>query len=203
MRLRFLPGVLCLAASVQASDYSLPAYDIIGKNSSYNTRYVETERDRAFEESELALPGFPDRQTSWLEIEVADGTNRRIAVSEQSIALAPDRTVRYLLNIRSAKGSDNISAEALYCSPYTLSAKPSSYKIYAYGDSTGKRWIPVRRPEWKNLGTLLNSEHSVRSVIYQAWCVDGLPGDTAGLVRRLKERAGNFPVPGKLNRDKK
>lgn len=203
MRLCFLLGVLGLAASVQASAYSLQHHDISGKNSDYNTRYAETEHDKAFEESRLPLPEFPDEQTNWLPIEPADGTNRRIAVSEQSITLAPDRTVRYVLNIRSANGSDNISAEALYCAPYTLSAKPSSYKIYAYGDSAGQRWIPLRRSEWKRLGTVLNAEHPIRAAIYQAWCVDGLPSDAAGLIRRLKERAGGLASPGKLNRDRK
>jgi len=41
----------------------------------------------------------------------------------------------------------------------------------------------------------------MRAVLYQAFCTDGVPTTTEGLVKRLKERAGRY-APKMVRHDK-
>ncbi|MDO5058427.1 MAG: CNP1-like family protein [Neisseria sp.] len=178
------------------------------KDTDYNTRFVETEDSRSlagFNESEIALPDFPNAHTPWIDIDIVGQSDKTVQIAENSIILAPDRSVRYLLNMRPKNGSDNLSVEALYCATNTFGAsKRSSYKTYAYGDSTNRRWIRARNPQWQDLGQAFNSGNPIRAELYKAWCVDGLPSSTEGLKARLNERAGRFPASGSLtNKDNK
>ena len=176
------------------------------KDTLTNTRYVETEADKArqnFTEAEEALPAFPTDNTRWHELYVGPSFTKQPFVALDSIYLASDQTVRYILNVRSAQGMDNLSVEALYCSPSSFNqAKKSSYKTYAYGDPVNRRWIRARNAQWKDMGAILNSADPVRGVLYKAWCVDGLPNTPEKLVQRVQELGGRLPVSGKQSRQK-
>lgn len=164
------------------------------KDTLVNTRYVERnphEADTQFQEAELALPPMPGKDAQWFDLYIKPDFPQQPQIDLNSIILAPDNTVRYVLNIRSARGHDNLSAEALYCSESAFSAKKkSSYKVYGYGDPVNNRWIRPRNAQWKEIGAILNTADPVRGVLYRAFCEDGLPGSKEKLVQRLKERSG-------------
>lgn len=108
---------------------------------------------------------------------------------------APDGSIRYILNIRSDKGYDNLTAEGIFCARSSIgfgNGKLSSYKVFGYGDTVNSRWIQPRNAEWKPIGGTLGRNDALRAVLYQAFCEGGVPADTQGLVQRLKERAGRY-----------
>ena len=198
MRLLLLPLLFLSLHSAYATGFNQ-------KDTLTNTRYVETEADKArltFTESDEALPAFPPENTRWQALYVNPSFSKHALVALDIIYLAPDQTVRYILNVRSTQGIDNLSVEALYCSPTTLQPTKSSYKTYAYGDPINRRWIVARNAQWKEMGSILNSADPVRGVLYKAWCVDGLPQTQAGLVQRVQELGGRVPESGKQVRHK-
>ena len=173
------------------------------KETYYNTRYVETEADRrraVFTETEEPLPPFPTAD-GWTELYVSPTYPGQLLISRDSIHPAADRTVRYVLNLRPQRGgSDNISAEALYCADTSFNlreGKKSAYKTYAYGDPVNRRWIPARNALWQDLGGSPTGGAALRGALYRIWCIDGTPGTAATLVQRLNERGGLRDASGK------
>ena len=176
------------------------------KETDYNTRYVETEADRrraVFTETEEPLPPFPTAD-GWTELYVSPTYPGQLLISRDSIHPAADRTVRYVLNLRPQHGgTDNISAEALYCAASSFNireGKKSAYKTYAYGDPVNRRWIAARNARWQNLGGRPDSAAAVRETLYRIWCHDGTPETREGLLRRLDERGGKNAASGRQNR---
>ena len=189
---------LCLLALIVAGT-SLAATPRNDKNTTTNTRYVESAAERAsgeFKEADVALPPVPDAGgEGWFDLYVGNGFDKQPRILLDSIALAPDGSVRYVLNIRSAKGYDNLSTEGFLCSDTSLSlneAKRSAYKIFGYADTVNRRWISARNSEWKPIGSILNTADTVRTVLYRAFCVDGRPDSNAALQQRVRERSGRY-----------
>ena len=189
-------ALLLAAPFVQAERFSL-------KDNENSSRYVETEADikrRTFTEAEEALPPFPAEGTKWFELYVSPTFDKHLLISPDSIHAAEDGTVRYVLNLRSGKGIDNISSEALYCAPGSFSSqqgKKHSYKIYAYGDPVNKRWIKARNPQWQELGGAATGNAAVRAVLHDVWCVDGIPSGDGVLLERLNIRGGKYEADGR------
>lgn len=194
-----LPAFLILAAA------SVPAFAIgfSQKDTLTNTRYKESAEEiaaREFKEADNPLPALPDTNAGdWFDIYVDEeyGKQPKILLDSLQIMPSPDNSIRYILNIRSSKGYDNLSAEGLFCARSSVSFgqdKRSSYKVFGYGDTVNGKWILPRNAEWKPIGTALNRNDALRTVLYKAFCVDGTPADTEGLIRRLKERAGRYGV---------
>ena len=180
------------------------------KDTLTNTRYQESPEEvaaREFKEHKAELPPLPDTQSGdWFDLYVNEtyGKQPKILLSSLQIMPAPDNSIRYVLNVRSDKGYDNLSVEGLYCArtSFTYSKdKRSSYKVFAYGDTVNHRWIEPRKAEWKPIGSTFNKNDAMRAVLYQAFCVDGVPTTTEGLVKRLKERAGRY-APKMVRHDK-
>lgn len=145
-------------------------------------------------------PPFPAEGTKWFELYVSPTFDKHLLISPDSIHAAKDGTVRYVLNLRSGKGIDNISSEALYCAPGSFSSqqgKKHSYKIYAYGDPVNKRWIKARNPQWQELGGAATSNAAVRAVLHDVWCVDGIPSGDGALLERLNMRGGKYETDGR------
>ena len=173
------------------------------KDSHVNTRYQEStaeQASRAFREAETDLPSLPDTQSGdWFDVYVrADYTKKpKILLSSLSIMPAPDNSVRYVLNTQSAGGHDNLTVEGIFCARSSFKYqedKLSSYKVFGYGDPVNRRWIQPRHPEWKPIGGAMSRNDALRTVLYQAFCVDGRPNTVEGLQQRLRERAGRYPV---------
>ena len=169
------------------------------KDTLTNTRYQESPEEvaaREFKEHKAELPPLPDTQSGdWFDLYVNEtyGKQPKILLSSLQIMPAPDNSIRYVLNVRSDKGYDNLSVEVLYCArtSFTYSNdKRSSYKVFAYGDTVNHRWIEPRKGDWKLIGNAFSRNDALHTALYQAFCVDGMPTTVEGLVQRLKERGG-------------
>ena len=169
------------------------------KDTLTNTRYQESPEEvaaREFKEHKAELPPLPDTQSGdWFDLYVNEtyGKQPKILLSSLQIMPAPDNSIRYVLNVRSDKGYDNLSVEGLYCArtSFTYSNdKRSSYKVFAYGDTVNRRWIEPRKGDWKLIGNTFSRNDAMHTALYQAFCVDGMPTTVEGLVQRLKERGG-------------
>lgn len=169
------------------------------KDTLTNTRYQESPEEvaaREFKEHKAELPPLPDTQSGdWFDLYVNEtyGKQPRILLSSLQIMPAPDNSIRYVLNVRSDKGYDNLSVEGLYCArtSFTYSNdKRSSYKVFAYGDTVNRRWIEPRKGDWKLIGNAFSRNDALHTELYQAFCIDGMPTTVEGLVQRLKERGG-------------
>ncbi|MDO4879233.1 MAG: CNP1-like family protein [Neisseria sp.] len=198
MRLILLPALL-LAAHAQAAITS-------DKESDINQHYIETEADlnrKNFTEAQEGLPPYPAENTDWFELYIGPASDKKPAVSLSSVHTAADGTIRYILNNRSQRGADNISAEAIYCATTSFvgrEGKKSSYKTYAYGDSVNKRWIEPRNPQWHDLGNTFEHGDPVRRLLLQVWCRDGAPADTGAATALLKRHGGRIPSSGQQDR---
>ena len=171
------------------------------KDTPINTRYRETPEEaaaREFKEHTAELPPLPDAHSdSWFDIYVDEnyGKQPKILLDSLQIMPAPDGSIRYILNIRSDKGYDNLTAEGIFCARSSIgfgNGKLSSYTMFGYGDTVNRRWIQPRNTEWKPIGGALSRNDALRAVLYAAFCEDGIPTDTHGLIQRLKERAGHY-----------
>ncbi|MDO1508885.1 MULTISPECIES: CNP1-like family protein [unclassified Neisseria] len=189
---RFLLLVPVLAA---AHAFAAPHHD---KDTLTNSRYQESTAEKAareFKEADVALPAFPDtRNGGWFDIYVNNTYTKKPKILLDSIALAPDGTVRYVLNIQSKQGYDNLSSEGIFCAGTSFSLKESqrsSFKVFGYGDTVNKRWITPRNGEWKPIGAILNTADPVRGVLYRAFCEDGKPENEQALRERVIRRAGS------------
>ena len=169
------------------------------KDTLTNTRYQESPEEvaaREFKEHKAELPPLPDTQSGdWFNLYVNEtyGKQPKILLSSLQIMPAPDNSIRYVLNVRSDKGYDNLSVEGLYCArtSFTYSNdKRSSYKVFAYGDTVNRRWIEPRKGDWKLIGNAFSRNDALHTALYQAFCIDGMPTTVEGLVQRLKERGG-------------
>lgn len=169
------------------------------KDTLTNTRYQESPEEvaaREFKEHKAELPPLPDTQSGdWFDLYVNEtyGKQPKILLSSLQIMPAPDNSIRYVLNVRSDKGYDNLSVEGLYCArtSFTYSNdKRSSYKVFAYGDTVNRRWIEPHKGDWKLIGNAFSRNDALHTALYQAFCVDGMPTTVEGLVQRLKERGG-------------
>lgn len=169
------------------------------KDTLTNTRYQESPEEvaaREFKEHKAELPPLPDTQSGdWFDLYVNEtyGKQPKILLSSLQIMPAPDNSIRYVLNVRSDKGYDNLSVEGLYCArtSFTYSNdKRSSYKVFAYGDTVNRRWIEPRKGDWKLIGNAFSRNDALHAALYQAFCIDGMPTTVEGLVQRLKERGG-------------
>ena len=169
------------------------------KDTLTNTRYQESPEEvaaREFKEHKAELPPLPDTQSGdWFDLYVNEtyGKQPKILLSSLQIMPAPDNSIRYVLNVRSDKGYDNLSVEGLYCArtSFTYSNdKRSSYKVFAYGDTVNHRWIEPRKGDWKLIGNAFSRNDALHTALYQAFCIDGMPTTIKGLVQRLKERGG-------------
>lgn len=171
------------------------------KDTLTNTRYQETPEEiaaREFKEADVPLPDFPDTKSGgWFELYISNTYKNQPKVLLDSVTPAPDGSIRYILNMQSKQGYDNLTAEGIFCSNvafnYNDDSKRSSYKIFGYGDTVNKRWItPRSNTGWKPIGAILNSADPVRGALYRAFCEDGKPSDAAKLRDRIIQRSGRY-----------
>lgn len=199
---------LLLMAALAAP--SVSAMQRSDKDTLVNTRYQESAQEKAareFKEAEADLPALPDSKSGdWFDIYVSETYAKRpkILLSSLQIMPAPDTSIRYILNTQSAQGHDNLTAEGIFCARSSFNYggdKRSSYKVFGYGDPLNNRWIKPRNADWKPMGGAMNRNDELRSVLYNAFCVDGAPNTTEGLIERLRQRAGRHK-PSLVNTSK-
>lgn len=152
-----------------------------------------TEMRHEFHESEMDLPDLPDPNTGdWFNLYISPTHSGSVHILLSSVHIAPDKSVRYVLNQRSAKGYDNLSAEGLLCvTGYQfLGSDGAKVKTFGYGDLSNQRWIEPRRSDWTAIGGKMNGTDKVRGTLYQLLCVDGLPKTDDELRKRIQKYGG-------------
>ena len=165
----------------------------------YNSRIIDRvqETDQTFNEVEITLPKVPNpEQGDWFELYVDNMYRGKPRILLNSLTLAPDGSIRYLFDNRSAAGSSNITAEGFLCVTGTklLDSEGSKVKTYAYADLVHHRWIRPRKSDWKVLGGQRNNTDRVRAVLYDAFCTDTRPKSSDDLRARLQNHIKNLGV---------
>lgn len=161
----------------------------------------DDDTETVFQETELPLPPVPDTaQSGWFELYVSPMYRGQALILPDSITVADDRTIRYVLNRRSAAGYDNLTAEGLYCftGNRLLGSDGAQVKTFAYADTTSGRWMQPRRAQWQVIGGKHNGIDPVRGVLYEVFCVDGR-ADADTLRQRLRRSGG---LSGRRENDK-
>lgn len=189
-------SLLVMMALAAPSAFAFPKSD---KDTLVNSRYQESAQEKAareFKEAEADLPALPDTKSSdWFDIYVSEtyAKQPKILLSSLQIMPSPDTSIRYILNTQSSQGYDNLTAEGIFCARSSFNYggdKRSSYKVFGYGDPVNNRWIKPRNADWKPMGGAMNRNDELRSVLYNAFCVDGAPNTVEGLIERLQQRTG-------------
>ena len=131
------------------------------------TRQNLSEYHRDFNEADVELPPVPNPDAEgWFELYIGNTFAGHPRILLDSITYAPDGSVRYLFNNRSAKGMDNVTAEGIYCvsGKKLLDSEGSLLKTFAYADLANNRWIMPRNAGWQTLGSQRNSSDRVRQI---------------------------------------
>ncbi len=147
-----------------------------------NRYYIESEKDRPWEEIAVPMPDYPPADAQWLDLYVSNTHPARPKLMAQSVRIAPDNTVHYILNIQSLQGFNNITAEALHCPQISV-------KTFGYGDDVNRRWVVPKVSAWKTIGSVNENTDPVRHLLYRTFCEDGLPRNEAQMMERIRSRA--------------
>lgn len=154
---------------------------------------VSDRSDAEFQESSLPLPELPDTEgAGWFDLYVSPTFSGKPQILLDSIHYAPDGSIRYILNNRSASGYPNVSAEGLLCitGAKLLGSEGSKLKTFAFADLVNRRWITPRNSRWEVIGGKLNGSNAVRRVLYEAFCIDGRAASDELLRQRLRRQSG-------------
>ncbi len=144
-----------------------------------NPRFKEV----PWSEEKQPLPPFPEMgEDLWQEFYVNEQHKNTALLHLQSISVVPnDFTIRYVLNIKTPSGVNNISAEGLRCTDRLN-------KVMAYADTVNQRWIENKRGEWASI----DSSDAVRLQIRYIFCDKGTPKDHNDAVDRVFKEGGKF-----------
>lgn len=126
-----------------------------------------------FKEQEVSLPAVPNtKQGQWINLYIDEAYQGQAQILLDSIVLAPDGSIRYILNAQSIQGGHNISAEGIVCitGEVLFTSATSKYKTFAYADLYNQQWIMARQSEWKEIDPQLNRSAQIRRVLYDAFC---------------------------------
>ncbi len=145
-------GLLCAANLAHA--------DMLDK---MNNRKGSYQPETAWQEQVLPLPGYPVT-AQWVELDTPVTVKPRVFVDSNSLMLAEDRTVRFILRQLSSSGIDNISLEGMHCGERTQ-------RSFAFADTTGQRWITSQRAEWRRL----DGNNTLLQTVIKALCPEDAP----------------------------
>ncbi|MBR5940942.1 MAG: hypothetical protein IKZ88_06750, partial [Neisseriaceae bacterium] len=147
----------------------LPIFALIVFSGSLNARQIseyqpKPDEDKEWVENQQDLPPYPAMDSpAWQEIVVEKDDDGKAYLLTDNIRYLDDGTVRYVLNLKSKNGIDNISAEGLLC-------KDKTQRIYAFGDTTNHRWIESKNSKWQALGTSSMRQNQVAYTLYTVFC---------------------------------
>jgi len=136
-----------------------------------------TVQDREWQETEAPPPPAFDRKRL-LALEMPPYMNLKFGVDPQTISLAGDGVVRYVI-VAYREGSDALNAfyEGVRC---------STEEVKTYARYSGGAWQPVDKPEWKRIGDM-NSIYA-KELAKQSLCRGHAPRLSVGdMVRELKQ----------------
>ena len=164
----------------------LPIFALILCSGSLYARQISEYQPRPNEDKEWVenkqdLPPFPAMDSpAWQEIVVEKDDDGKAYLLTDNIRYIDDGTIRYVLNLKSKNGIDNISAEGLLC-------KDKTQRIYAFGDTTHQKWIESKNSKWQPLGSSAFRQNQVAYTLYTVFCASAqAPKDPQELAKRLK-----------------
>ena len=164
----------------------LPIFAIIVLSGSLNAREIDQyqsqgDEDQEWVENQQDLPPFPALDSpAWQEIVTEKNDDGKAFLLTDNIRYVDDGSIRYVLNIKSKNGIDNISAEGLLC-------KEKTQRIYAFGDPVNRRWIEVKNSQWQPIGNSSRRQNEITHTLRTVFCAKKqLPKDPNELAKRLK-----------------
>lgn len=163
----------------------ISAFSLADNKRKYTTYATE---DKEWAESEQALPPFPDLESDdWQSFYVSETYNNTPMILLDSIVIAPDNSARYILNVRGAKGSNNVSVEGIRCTNRLN-------KTFAFGDTSSNRWIMVQNSDWKSI----RPQDSMRQRLREIFCFNTMPRNQEEAITRIKAEAGKISPNKKI-----
>lgn len=165
---KIILSVVCLAVSVAFAKREVE----------FNPGFEDTE---LWQEKREVLPDFPDmNDSSWLSFDAGNALDGTPMVLYSSIYRAEDGSVRYVYNLRSSGGFDNLSVEGIYC-------KDGTNKAFAFGDTVNHRWIESKGTEWRKIGTALHSTDKARHFLAKIFCLGDFPKNREEMYQKMQE----------------
>lgn len=165
---KIILSVVCLAVSVAFAK----------RNDGYNPGFDD---EQPWQEINETLPDFPNmNDTQWLSFDAGNAFEGTPMVLFSSIYRAKDRSVRYVYNLRSNNGFDNLSVEGINCQERT-------FKSFAFGDTINHRWIEAKGGQWRLIGAALYSTDDARNMLRQVFCHGDFPKTALEMQNHLKE----------------
>ncbi len=133
---KLLALCLCLLVplAVQAGQW-----DKAWGKESWATFEYNFDNEKPWVEIQAQLPSVP-KDENLLPFFVSSATDNLFFVDGSSISTGPDGVVRYVLMVKSASGSANLTFEGMRCAS-------KERKIYAIGRTDGT-WARARNPRW-------------------------------------------------------
>lgn len=126
--------------------------------------------------SDLFFPSLDD--PAWAEVNTYQTILPKILLT--SIYQADNNSKSYYLNIPSAEGFQNLTAETIDC-------KKKSYVVVAIGDPIAKNWIKPETTTSTPIDLNLNSNDIIRRTIYSKFCKNVFPKTPSGFRKRLAQ----------------
>ena len=121
----------------------------------------QTARD-VIEPIEEVLPAPPAfSKDKLIPIEMPPYVTLKVGVDPQTIAIAADGVLRYVVVMRNAAGSATVAYEGIHCAK-------GEVKTYARVNSDGA-WIFVSQPQWRSLANNSGTRHA-QAIATQGGC---------------------------------
>lgn len=155
MKSRLLTACLALAGLIATST--------IHAGGQYNSNHNYAFEDaQPWSEQDYQLPAYP-AQPRWQEFFLSPkGANRQF-VDLSTLSIGQDGVVRYVLNIQSPSGVQNVSVEGILC-------KDRQVRSYAFGDTVHHSWIESMKAVWRPI----EQDDTVRLQLRASLCPDGI-----------------------------
>lgn len=137
-------------------------------------------KQKAWKEEKEIPSALPDMQDpSWYTFNIDDNIENTTMLLLSSVHNVSDNTTRYILNIRSKHGLDNISLEGLYC-------KDEKYRTIAYADTINNRWIETKGVNWQEIGSSTYEQNQIHRFLKQVLCQVGATNSEENIKKRIK-----------------
>lgn len=122
--------------------------------------------ERSWQEDHVQLPAYPQPE-NLVEFFVSSANPFRFFIDRASLSIGTDGVVRYTLIARSTSGSESVSFEGIRC-------KSGILKVYAYGRTADKTWVPSRGSRWRDIqARSVNRQHGALQRDY--FCPQRMP----------------------------
>jgi hypothetical protein len=146
--------------------------------------------DPNWKEGEVAPPP-PLRSQGLIPLDLPPGSMLRFGIDPESVTVAADGVVRYVVVASSRTGAVNAMYEGIRCSS-------GEVKVYArHNPDSG--WTMVPNAEWQSLHTRANSRHSLFIARTGACIGNGAAGTASQVVRALKAPVEHRFLSGHMN----